>query len=101
MYQRRRDRVVAVLRAIGLRVEPPKASLYIWARVPDGYTSAEFSERLLEERDVLVSPGPGYGAYGEGYVRLSLTVPDHDLEKALDRISSWRIPSPTTPVRAG
>ncbi len=101
VYQRRRDRVITVLRGIGLRVEPPRASLYIWARVPDGYTSADFSERLLEERDILVSPGTGYGRYGEGYVRLSLTVPDDDFERALDRISSWRIPSPMAPVRAG
>ena len=91
VYQRRRDLLVDALRSMGLRVTPPKASLYVWAAVPEGRTSAEFSERLLEERDVLVSPGTGYGKYGEGYVRLSLTVSDADLEKALDRMASWSV----------
>ncbi len=94
VYQRRRDRITAALREIGLEVRLPKASLYIWARVPEGYTSAAFSERLLEERDVLVSPGTGYGRCGEGYVRLSLTVPDVEIEKALERLASWEIPLP-------
>jgi len=91
VYRRRRDLVVETLRALGLRVEPPKASLYVWAAVPEGYTSAEFSERLLEERDVLVSPGSGYGEYGEGYIRLSLTVADSDLATALDRLATWSV----------
>ena len=94
VYQRRRDVLCEALKSIGLEVEPPKASLYIWARLPEGYTSAQFSERLLEERDILVSPGTGYGRYGEGYVRLSLTIPDSDLDVALDRMSTWSIPAP-------
>ena len=98
IYQRRRDRIVEALRAIGLDVEPPKASLYVWAQVPEGFTSAEFAERLLEECDVVVSAGSGYGQQGEGYIRLSLTVPDESIEKALDRVTSWRIPSPRTTV---
>jgi LL-diaminopimelate aminotransferase len=57
--------------------------------VPEGFTSAAFSERLLEETDVLVSPGTSYGKWGEGYVRLSLTLSDDQLEKAVDRLSSW------------
>jgi LL-diaminopimelate aminotransferase len=93
VYQRRRDVLCEALKSIGLEVEPPKASLYIWARVPDGYTSVQFSERLLEELDILVSPGTGYGTYGEGYVRLSLTISDDDLDVALDRMSTWRIPT--------
>ena len=71
VYQRRRDRVVGVLRGIGIEVETPRASLYVWARVPGGYTSAQFTEALLEERDIVVTPGTGYGEQGEGYVRLS------------------------------
>jgi LL-diaminopimelate aminotransferase len=89
IYQRRRDLVVGALRALGLTVEHPRASLYIWAGVPEGFTSAGFSERLLEETDVLVSPGTSYGKFGEGYVRLSLTLSDEQLEKAVDRLSSW------------
>ena len=61
-------------------MERPKASLYVWARVPEGYTSAQFAERLLDEQDVLVSASSGYGKYGEGYVRLSITASDEDVE---------------------
>ncbi len=89
-YQRRRDIVVNVLRSMGLTVETPKASLYVWARVPEGYSSAQFSERILEERDIFITPGTGYGEHGEGYVRLSLTVPDDQLDKAADRLAAWR-----------
>ena len=94
IYERRRDRVVEVLGDIGLHVDPPKASLYVWARVPDGYTSAEFTSMLLEDRDIVVTPGNGYGAYGEGYIRLSLTIADGDLDRGLERLATWEIPSP-------
>ena len=94
IYQRRRDKLVAALNDIGLRVTPSRASLYVWARVPDGYTSAGFASMLLEEKDIVVTPGSGYGTYGEGYIRLSLTLSDDDLERGLARLSSWRIPSP-------
>ena len=93
-YQRRRDRVIEVLRSMGLSVETPRASLYVWAGIPDGYTSAQFSERVLEERDIFITPGTGYGEHGEGYVRLSLTLPDDQLDEAVDRLSTWKIPDP-------
>ena len=86
VYQRRRDRLVAALRDLGLRVSPPKASLYVWARVPEGSTSVEFATRLLEEAAVVVTPGIGYGPSGEGYVRLSLTIPDERLEEGVRRL---------------
>ena len=92
VYQSRRDRVVQTLNKIGLEVEPPKASLYVWVRVPNGYTSAEFAELLLEERDVVVTAGNGYGPSGEGYVRLSLTISESDLNEGLRRIEGWEIP---------
>ena len=88
IYQRRRDRVVDALRRLGLHVTPPKASLYVWARVPDGMTSAAFAERLLDEAAVIVTPGNGYGAAGEGYVRLSLTLPDDRVDEGLRRIAA-------------
>ena len=86
VYQRRRDRLVAALRGLGLRVSPPKASLYVWARVPEASTSVEFATRLLEEAAVVVTPGIGYGPSGEGYVRLSLTIPDERLEEGVRRL---------------
>ena len=93
VYQRRRDRLVKALTDIGLHVEPPRASLYIWAHVPDGYTSVQLAAMLLEEIHIVVSPGTGYGEYGEGYIRLSLTIADDELEKALKRLASWKVPS--------
>jgi LL-diaminopimelate aminotransferase len=88
IYQRRRDKVVDALRKLGLQVTPPKASLYVWAKVPVGMTSAGFAERLLDEAAVIVTPGNGYGAYGEGYVRLSLTLPDDRVDEGLRRIAA-------------
>ena len=92
VYQRRRDRVVKAVRSLGLPVAVPQASLYVWAGVPPGYTSAELAARLLEEIDIVVTPGSSYGRYGEGYIRLSLTTPDDQVEKGCQRLESWQIP---------
>ncbi len=90
IYQRRRDLICEVLNNIGLQVKPPKASLYIWAKVPEGYNSVDFTADLLNQVGVAVTPGVGYGRSGEGYVRLSLTIPDASLVKGLSRLSGWR-----------
>ena len=94
VYRRRRDVLCEALKSIGLEVEPPKASLYIWAPVPDGYSSAGFAEAVLEGCDIVVSPGSSYGQNGEGYIRLSITLSDADLDRAVDRLTSWKIPEP-------
>ncbi len=88
IYERRRDLVADALRTIGLHVTPPLATPYFWARVPDGYTSGSFSELVLERAAVVVSPGSAYGPNGEGFVRISLTIPDDRLEEAVSRIES-------------
>ena len=93
IYESRRDRVVASLNRIGLKVDPPRASLYVWARIPDGFTSAEFAELILEETDVVVTAGNGYGPSGEGYIRLSLTISEEDLDEGLRRLENLRISS--------
>ena len=93
-YQRRRDRVIEALTKLGLRAPVPRASLYVWAAVPEGYTSAEFAARLLEDIDIVVTPGTSYGRYGEGYIRLSLTTPDERVETGCQRLENWRIPPP-------
>ena len=93
-YQARRDRLIPALTRLGLRVTPPRASLYIWAGVPEGYTSAGFATLLLDEQDVVVTPGASYGAYGEGYIRLSLTLSDADVEEAVRRLEAWKTPVP-------
>ena len=90
IYQRRRDLIIDMLNSVGLEAKPPKASLYIWAKVPQGYTSMEFANNLLEEVGVVVTPGVGYGRRGEGYIRLSLTIPDAGLVKGLSRWAGWR-----------
>ncbi len=88
-YQRRRDLIVDMLNRIGLKAKAPKASLYIWAKVPEGYTSVDFASDLLERVGVVVTPGIGYGKNGEGYVRLSLTIPNGGLVKGLSRLTEW------------
>jgi LL-diaminopimelate aminotransferase len=90
IYQRRRDRAVEVLQQLGLRVESPKASLYVWARLPaDEPSSGEYAARLVNETGVVLTPGASYGEAGEGYVRLSLTIADDRLEEALNRLSRF------------
>lgn len=74
LYNRRRNILVDGLNAFGWKVKKPMGSLYVWARVPAGYTSAEFAKMMLQDAGVLMIPGNGYGEYGEGYVRMSLTV---------------------------
>jgi LL-diaminopimelate aminotransferase len=99
IYQRRRDLIVEVLNKIGLKVTPPKASLYIWAKVPEGYNSVDLTTDLLDQVGVAVTPGVGYGPSGEGYVRLSLTIPDASLVKGLSRLSGWRNTRRLTPKK--
>jgi len=90
VYARRRDRAIEVLRALGLRVDPPSASLYVWARLPEGErSSAAYAERLLDATGVVVTPGISYGEAGEGYVRLSLTLPDDRVEEGLSRLATF------------
>lgn len=90
VYQRRRDLVVDGLNKIGLEAKSPQASLYVWAKVPNDYTSVEFANDLLEQVGVVVTPGIGWGKHGEGYVRLSLTLADASLVKGLSRLAGWR-----------
>jgi len=87
VFRRRRDLVVHRLRELGWQVPLPKATFYIWLPTPDGSSSKEFTETVLERTGVVVTPGSGYGERGEGYVRLSITVPDARLEEAVNRIT--------------
>jgi LL-diaminopimelate aminotransferase len=91
MYQRRRDLVIAALREIGIEIDPPRGTIYVWAPVPSGHTSASFAEEVLERAAVVVSPGSSYGPHGEGFFRISLTVPDERLAEAVARMK--KIPS--------
>jgi LL-diaminopimelate aminotransferase len=86
IYARRRDLVVAALGDIGVEIDPPKGTIYVWAPVPAGHTSASFAELLLEEAAVVVSPGSMYGPSGEGFFRISLTTPDEEIREAVQRL---------------
>jgi len=90
IYQRRRDLIVDMLNRMGLQATAPLASLYVWAKIPDGYMSTEFANDLLEQVGVVVTPGTGYGRNGEGYVRLAMTLPDAQVVKGLSRLAQWR-----------
>jgi LL-diaminopimelate aminotransferase len=86
IYRRRRDLVCDALAEIGVDVPPPKGTIYVWAPVPEGHTSASYCEMVLEESGVVVSPGGSYGPNGEGFFRISLTVPDERLAEAVERL---------------
>ena len=86
-YRARRDALAEGLRGLGLEFELPRASFYIWARVPKGHSSAGFVELLLKKAGVLATPGNGFGEAGEGYVRFALTVPVDRMREAAERIS--------------
>lgn len=90
LYRQRRDMVVTALQEMGIKVDSPRASFYIWARCPDGYTSMEFVSKLLDEVAVVVIPGNGFGQSGEGYFRITLTVDTPRLREAMDRVKTVR-----------
>ena len=86
IYAKRRDLMVRGLRDSGFEVETPKATFYLWIRVPKGYTSARLATRLLEEAGLVVTPGNGFGEPGEGYFRIALTQNEKRLEEAVERL---------------
>ena len=90
-YTERRDLMVEGLVETGFQVDRPRATFYLWVRVPEGYTSADLTERLLEEAGLVVTPGNGFGEPGEGYFRIALTQKKERLEEAIERLRSITI----------
>jgi len=86
LYKKRRDIAVAALREMGWVLNPPRATFYLWLPVPRGYTAESFAEHLIEGAGVVVTPGTGYGKYGAGYFRISLTLPTERLQEAFGRM---------------
>ncbi len=86
IYKKRRDLVLATLRKIGIGFDPPKGTFYLWVPAPRGMSSLEFTNRLFDKTAVVVAAGTAYGQYGEGFIRVSLTVPDDRLQEAMSRI---------------
>lgn len=90
VYTPRRNALLAGLKAIGLKTEPPKATFYVWAHVPEGYSSFDFARLLLEEAGIVATPGTGFGKYGEGYIRFALTKDVSRIEEAVDRMKKLK-----------
>jgi LL-diaminopimelate aminotransferase len=92
IYRERRDIVVDGLRAIGLKLQCPRATLYIWAKLPPGHSdSLEFSKWVLDETGVWITSGIFFGPEGEGYVRASITLPTDDLREAMVRLKTIKL----------
>ena len=85
-YQERRDTLIPGLKKLGLEVEAPPAAFYVWVTVPKGYTSASFTAYLLEKAGIVTTPGNGFGAPGEGYIRMTVCTPKERLAEAVERI---------------
>lgn len=86
VYEERRDCLVTGLRSLGWDVEKPKASFYVWFKVPPRYTSTLFAKELLDKCDIVATPGNGFGNNGEGYIRMALTVDKRRIKEAVERI---------------
>jgi LL-diaminopimelate aminotransferase len=86
LYQSRRDLLVSELAGLGWEISPPQGSIYLWMPVPPGFDSVGFSTHVLDKAGVFFTPGNAYGPSGEGYVRLSLTVPDDKIKEAMARL---------------
>ena len=91
VYSRRRDLMVKGLQDVGFEVESPRATFYLWIKVPEGYTSADLTERLLEDAGLVVTPGNGFGEPGEGYFRIALTQKRERLAEAVQRLKALRL----------
>ncbi len=89
IYQERRDIILEGLAAVGIKARKPLATLYVWAEVPKGYTSAEFADKLLTEKGVSFAPGSAYGECGEGYLRISVGVATPRLQEAMARLKEF------------
>ena len=85
IYGRRRKMVIETLSRIGMNFDPPKGTFYLWVPVPRGMTSIEFTNLLFDKAAIVVAAGTAYGQYGEGYIRISLTVTDNRLREAMER----------------
>lgn len=91
VYTRRRDLMVKGLQDVGFEVESPRATFYLWIKVPEGYTSSELTTRLLEDAGVVVTPGNGFGEPGEGYFRIALTQKRERLTEATQRLKALNL----------
>jgi LL-diaminopimelate aminotransferase len=90
IYQERRDIFCKGLREVGLDYFPPKATFYVWFDTPRGVSSKDFTSRLLSDAGIVVTPGNGFGKYGEGFIRVSITVNTERLKEAVERLKGFK-----------
>jgi LL-diaminopimelate aminotransferase len=91
VYANRHRKVADTLNGLGWKLEPPKATFYVWAPVPKGYDSIGFASLVLDQAGVNITPGVGFGPHGEGWFRLSVTAPDQRIEQAMERLQRLKI----------
>lgn len=89
IYKERRDALVNGLNSLGWRISRPKATFYVWAKTLPGYNSTALAKALLEKADIIATPGVGFGKYGEGYIRMALTVPKDRIKTAIQRLKKF------------
>ena len=89
IYERRRDKIMGLLPDLGLSAQLPRGSLYVWAKVENGLSARDYVEQALENAQVSLAPGEAYGPGGHGFVRISVGVPDAELDEALERMQVW------------
>jgi len=90
LYQERRDILVSGLKSLDWQATNPKATFYLWIKVPKKYNSIKFAKLLLDKADIVATPGVGFGKYGEGYIRMALTVSEERIKEAIQRLSKLR-----------
>jgi len=91
IYEKRRDVLVKGLREVGLKVEEPRATFYLWVEIPKGYTSAQFATVLIEQSGIVATPGNGFGEEGEGYIRMAVTVDEARIKEAIERLKQIKL----------
>jgi LL-diaminopimelate aminotransferase len=89
IYQERRDQILETLQEIGIEASKPLASLYVWAKVPEGYDSGGFATLLLEQAGISITPGSAFGPHGEGYMRISLGMSTERIREAMERLKQF------------
>lgn len=90
-YQERRDLLVAGLKEVGFEVAVPKATFYLWIKVPEGFTSSDCTAHLLTNAGIVTTPGNGFGASGEGFIRMALTVGKERIAEVVDRLKKLNL----------
>ncbi|GAA0441370.1 LL-diaminopimelate aminotransferase [Lentibacillus halophilus] len=91
IYQNRMETLYTGFQQLGIHADKPNGTIFLWAEVPEGYSSMEFADKLLYEAGIIVTPGHAFGSRGEGFFRIALTVPEERLDEAINRMKQLDI----------